>query len=153
MLSARMSDRWDRLLDVKRVTLADQLMTEAAKILWEDLGTWPPPMEEIEAAGSREFASVLAPGSPVPPSAAYLEGIRLARFDLKREFEAFDEYVRNRRWTEVGLEDAHKPAVLLLSRYLTESLLALLERTQGRVKRADLVLALDRLQVRFEAVA
>lgn len=147
-----MSSRWDRLLDVKRVTLVDQLMTEAAKILWEDLGTWPPPLEEVEAAGSREFADVLASDSAVPPRTAFLEGIRLARHDLLREFEVFDEYVRNRRWVAAGLEDAHKPAILFLARYLTESLLALREKTEGRVKRADLVLALDRLQVRFEAL-
>lgn len=147
-----MSSRWDRLLDVKRVTLLDQLMTEAAKVLWEDLGTWPPPLEEVEAAGAREHAEVLAPGSPVPPPAAFLEGIRLARWDLTREFEAFDEYVRNRRWREAALEDSHKPAILFLARYLTESLLALGESTGGRAKRTDLVLALDRLRGRFEAV-
>lgn len=148
-----MSSRWDRILDVKRVTLVDQLMTEAAKILWEDFGTWPPPIEEIEAAGQREFAEMLAPGAPVPPRVAFLEGIRLARLDLRREFEAFDDYVRNRRWSEVGLEDADKPAILFLARYLTESLLALREATGGRAKREDLVLALDRLQKRFEVTA
>lgn len=153
MLTGAMSSRWDRILDVKRTTLVDQLMTEAAKVLWEDLGTWPPPLEEIEAAGQREFATVLAAGSPLPPRAAFLEGIRLARLDLRREFEAFDEYVRNRRWGEAGLEDADKPAILFLARYLTESLLSLREATAGRAKRQDLVLALDRLQRRFEVVA
>lgn len=153
MLDVRMSSRWDRILDVKRTTLVDQLMTEAAKILWEDLGTWPPPIEEMDGPGEREFPAVLAAGSPVPPRAAFLEGIRLARFDLRREFEAFDEYVRNRRWSEAGLEDSHKPAILFLTRYLTEALLSLREATGGRAKREDLVLALDRLQKRFEAVA
>ena len=148
-----MSSRWERILDVKRTTLVDQLMTEAAKILWEDLGTWPPPVEEVEAAGEREFAALLAPGSPVPPRVAFLEGIRLARHDLLREFEAFDDYVRNRRWTEAGLEDADKPALLFLTRYLTESLLSLREATGGRARREDLVLALDRLKKRFEVVA
>lgn len=148
-----MSNRWDRILDLKRVTLVDQMMTETAKILWEDLGTWPPPLQEIEAAGAREFAALLAPNSAVPKRNVYLEGIRLSRLDLQREFEAFDEYVRNRKWLDASLDDTDKPAILFIASYLTESLLGLAEVTQGRVKRKDLVLALDRLQVKFERVA
>ena len=148
-----MGSRWDRMLDLKRVTLADQLMTEAAKILWEDFGSWPPPIESVEPAGAREFKEILAPGSRPPPRAAYLEAIRLARWDLAHEFEAFDDYVRTRRWTEAGLEERHRTVILFLTRYLTESLLALREATEGRVKRTDLALALDRLQKRFETVS
>ena len=142
-----MSSRWDRL-DIRRVTLMDQLMTEASKILWDQLGTWPPPFE-LERAD----ATVPAADSPVPPTAAFVAGIRLARWDLQREFEAFDDWIRNRRWTEVGLDDRHKPSILFLASWLTESMLALQDATQGRAKRPDLVLALDRLQKKFEAVA
>lgn len=146
---------WERL-DIRRVTIADQLMTEASKLLFDELGTWPPAVERVPVdRGGRpqEFADVLAPGSPVPPRAAYVEAIRLARWDLRRDFEAFDDYVRNRRWTEADLEDANKPQVLFLASYLTESLLALQEATEGRVKRADLVAALDRLEKRFLVTA
>src|SRR5688500_12549182 len=76
-------DRWEQA--IRRTTLADQLMSEVAKVLWEDLGNWPPPIEEVEAAGQRQYAELLAPGSPVPPRAAYVEGIRLAGWDLERE--------------------------------------------------------------------
>lgn len=148
-----MSNRWDRLLDLKRVTLVDQLMTETAKILWEDLGTWPPPLQELEAAGKREFAALLAPDSAVPKRNVYVEGIRLARWDLQRDFDAFDEYVRNRKYLDASLDDTDKPAILFIASFLTESLLALSEVTEGRVKRTDLVLALDRLQRKFETVA
>lgn len=146
---------WERL-DIRRVTILDQLMTEAAKLLFEELGTWPPAVEEVAVdRGGRpgEFSEILAPGSPVPPRAAFVEGIRLARWDLQREFDAFDEYVRNRRWSEAGLDDANKPQILFLASYLTESLLALKEATGGRVKRDDLATALDRLQKRFELAA
>lgn len=128
-------------------------MTEAAKQLWDDLGTWPPPIQELESAGARAHGDVLAEGSPVPPRAAYREGIKLARWDLQREFDAFDDYVRNRRWTDAQLVDAHKPVLLFLASYLTESLLALREATQGRVKRDDLVVALDRLDKYFEVAS
>lgn len=148
-----MNRRWERILDSKPTTLVDHLMTEAAKTLWEELGSWPPPIEELELAGARAHGDVLSPGSPVPPRGAYREAIRLARWDLQREFEAFDDYVRNRRWTAAQLADGDKPAILFLASYLTESLLALREATGGRVKRDDLVVALDRLDKFFEVAA
>ena len=141
-------DRWEQA--IRRTTLADQLMSEVAKVLWEDLGHWPPPIEEVEAAGQRQYAELLSPGSPVPPRAAYTEGIRLAGWDLQREFEAFDDYVRNRRWTEAGLSDTDKTAILFLASYMTESLLQLMDATAGRVKRKDLLVALERLKKRYE---
>lgn len=143
------SSRWDRLLDVRKVTLIDHLMTEAAKILVKDLEGWPPPVETLDVELSAAYARILAPGAPRPPHAAILEGIRLARWDLQRDFEAFDDYVRNRRWTERDLEDEHRDAMLFVSRWLIEHLLALGEATEGRVKRPQMIDCLDRIQGRL----
>lgn len=148
-----MNRRWERILDSKPVTLVDQLMTEAAKTLWSELGSWPPPIQELELAGARSHGDVLKPDSPVPPRAAFREAIKLARWDLEREFDAFDEYVRNRRWEAAGLAESHKPALLFLTAYLTESLLALREATEGRVKRGDLLVALERLDKFYEVAS
>jgi len=142
-----MSSRWDRLLDLKRLTLVDALMTEAAKTLAEELlRDWPPAVEGLDVDTGREFSALFAVGAQRPPSAAFREGLRLARWDLQRDFDAYDDYVRNRRWAEQGLDDEQKTALLFLSRYFVEQMLSLGEATDGRVKRKDMVVALERLE-------
>lgn len=143
------SSRWERLLDLRKVTLAEHLMTEAAKILAKDLEGWPPPVESIDAELGAAYAPLLAENAPRPPHAAILEGIRLARWDLQRDFEAFDDYVRNRRWSEHGLGDEQRDALLFVSRWLIEHLLALGEATEGRVKRPQMIDGLDQIQRRL----
>jgi hypothetical protein len=145
-----MSTRWDHLLDRKALTLVDALMTEIAKQLAEELlGGWPPPVESLDAQTGAEFAAVLAPGAPRPPSAVLLEAVRLARWDLLREHDAFDDYVRNQRWRERNLDDGLRPAILFVARWLVEQTLSLGDATEGRVKRKDLVVAIDRLEKRL----
>ena len=142
-----MSSRWDRLLDLKTLTLVDALMTEASKVMAETLlGDWPPAIEGLDEATGAEFASIFAKDSKRPPIAAFFEATKLARFDLQRDFEAFDDYVRNERWTEAGLGTEHKTAILFLTRWIVEEALSLGEATDGRVRRKDMVAAVDRLE-------
>lgn len=139
---------WERL-DIRRMTLVDALMTEAAKVIAEDLLAWPPAVHDLDAKAAAEFSTLLEPGTPRPPITALVEGVRLARWDLEHEFDAFDDYVRNRRWTEHGLADDQKPVLLFLSRWIPLHLDALRDATEGRVKRKDLVVCLDRLEKRL----
>lgn len=142
-----MGSRWDRLFDLRTLTLVDALMTEAAKVMAEELlQKWPPPVEGVDLAAGSEFGSIFEEGSERPPAAAYLEAVRLARLDLAHEADAFDDYVRNRRWKEHGLGDEHRTALLFLSRWIQEQLLSLGEATDGRVRRKDMQAALDRLE-------
>jgi hypothetical protein len=67
------------------------------------------------------------------------ESLRLATWELQREFDAYDDYMRNKRWEERGLTAADKPALLFVSRWLVEQLLALSESTEGRVGRPLLI--------------
>ena len=140
-----MGSRWDRLLDVRKVTLVDHLLTEAAKVVVKDLETWPPPVESMEPETREKFAAVFAPDQPAPPRAAILESFRLARWDLERNFEAYEDYVRNRRWTEHDLADEHRDVLLFVSRWLVEHLLSLGEATEGRIKRPQMIVCLDRI--------
>ncbi len=143
-----MSSRWDRLLDLKTLTLVDALMAEASKVLAEELlGSFPPPVEGLDLAVAREFSGIFAPDAEPPPAiASRREAIRLARWDLAREFDAFDDYIRNRRYREHGLEEEHRTAVLFLCRWLVEQMLTLGDSTNGRVTRKDMLAGLDRLE-------
>jgi len=138
-------------LEQKPIPLIEHLLEEVAKLLANDLRLWPPPIEELAPLVSEDFQSIAGGERPQPPREAYRQSFQLARWELLREFAAYDDYIRNRRWTEQGLSPAHKSELLYLSRWMVEKLLLLQEQTQGRVNRDQLADCLGRAQAYFEA--
>ena len=137
--------RWERLLEQKPIPLREHLLDEAARLIAAELARWPLPVGELDLPTGRAFAGLLSGESPRPRPEVFREAIRLARWDIDRRAEDSDVYFRNRRYTDAGLIDAERPALLLVSRWLVEQLLALGEATQGRVRRPDMAAVLDRL--------
>jgi hypothetical protein len=143
---AEMTSRWDRLLGQKPISLSEHLAQEAARHLATELRRWPLPVEALEPEASHEVVELLGPDSPRPPAEAFTAALQLARWDLERQHEAYDDYMRNRRYLEVGLVEADRPALLLVSRWVLEQLLALSEATGGRVDRKALVSIIERIR-------
>jgi hypothetical protein len=140
--------RWDLLLDRKPVDLQEHLVEEVSKLLAADLDGWPLPIQELDLETGRRFSGLVTGEVPRPAEAVFTESFRLARWELEREVAAVDDYMRNERWAQAGLAPADKPALLFISRWLTEQLLSLSEATEGRVKRPRLVDCLDRIRRR-----
>jgi hypothetical protein len=140
-----MTSRWDRLLEQKPVSLSEHLANEAARHLSAELRRWPLPVEALEPGASHEVIELLGPDSPRPPAEVFTAALQLARWDLEREHEAYDDYMRNRRYLEAGLVEADRPALLLVSRWVLEQLFALTEATGGRVSRKALVSIIERI--------
>jgi hypothetical protein len=147
-----MPSRWDHLFDRKPVSLTEHLVEEVSKLLAADLAQWPLPVQELDIATGRAFAPLLDARSARPSGPVFTEAFRLARWDLERQVDASDDYVRNRRWMEHGLTPEDKLALLFISRWLVEQLLALREATEGRVSRKMLVDCLDRMGSRSKSV-
>ncbi|MEN9800844.1 MAG: hypothetical protein RL653_4541 [Pseudomonadota bacterium] len=139
-------DRWSWVLEQKPRPVLEVLKDEVAKLLEKELRRWPLPVEELDPAYAARHASAFALDAPRPALAVYRQAFLLARWELEREVLAVDEYFRNERYLEAGLGPTDKPALLVLSRWLTEQMLALAEATAGRVKRPDLVDMLERTQ-------
>ena len=142
-----MSDRWERILDRKPVSLQEHLLDEAAKLLLVELTQWPLPVEEIDQHTGTGIAELLAPDAPHPSPAVLAAALKLARWDLDREHEAYDDFMRNRRYQEAGITDRERPVLLFVSRWVLEQLLALSDATDGRVDRRALLRLVDRLEV------
>jgi hypothetical protein len=136
--------KWERLLDTKPIPLIDHLVEEAAKLLAADFATWPLPVQELDPVTGAGFAPLLEPGSVPPDDRAYGEAFQLTRWELEHDLDAYDDYMRNRRWMERGLPPESKTVLLLLSRWLYEQLTSLAEATGNRVKRKHLALILER---------
>ena len=111
-----MTNRWERLLEQKPVPLQQHLLDEAARLLLGELGRWPLPVTEIDPRTGRRMADLLGPDSARPSPAVFPEALRLVRWELGREHEVYDEYMRNRRYQETGIPEGERPALLLVSR-------------------------------------
>lgn len=141
-----MSNRWERILDQKPVPLQQYLLAEAARLLLDELGRWPLPVEEIDQRTGAGMAALLGPEAPRPSPAVFSAALRLVRWELEREHDAYDDYMRNRRYLEVGIPERERPVLLLVSRWVFEQLLALSEATGGRVDRRALLGVVERLE-------
>ena len=144
--SRGVSDRWERILDQKPVALREHLLDEAAKLLLVELRQWPLPVEEIEEQTGAGLAELFAPDAPRPSPAVLAAALKLARWDLDREHEAYDDFMRNRRYQEAGITDRERPVLLFVSRWVLEQLLSLSDATDGQVDRPDLLELVDRLE-------
>lgn len=133
------SSKWDAVLEQKPVPLSEHLLVECSKLFAKDLSTWPPPIDEVTGPD----AALLASQPPAPGRELMREAFKLARFDLQRDLDAYDDYMRNERWGEHGLTAAEKPLLLFMSRFMQEQLLGLGDATEGRVNRKAMLRVLD----------
>jgi hypothetical protein len=149
-----MAGRWDFLYEVKPVPLREHLVEELGRLVAEDLSRWPLAVESFAIPGeATRFAPLLEGGAPRPGPAVFRAAFLLARLELERELEQIDDYMRNERWRPGVHPGAAYDAMILISRYLTEQMLSVLERTGGRVPRARLVECLRRAEQRLIAGA
>jgi hypothetical protein len=139
------SDRWERVLDQKPVSLRDHLLDEAAKVLLVELRQWPLAIEEVDEQTGAGIAELFAPDAPRPSPAVLAAALKLARWDLDREHEAYDDFMRNRRYQEAGITERERPVLLFVSRWVLEQLMSLSDATDGRIDRQALLSLVDRL--------
>jgi hypothetical protein len=141
--------KWDLILDQKPIPLLAHLLEEVAKIFARDLGHWPPRVEDFDPQTGRKLSDLLAESPLAPDPRLYREAFVLTRFDLGRELEASDDYLRNQRWMASGLPAKDRGMLLFLSRFMAEQLLGLAEATEGRVTRPHLLDVLARTERHF----
>jgi hypothetical protein len=136
--------RWDFLHDVERQPVKGGILERFAEALAGDLRAWPPPFESHVAPELlRRWAAGL---ERRPPDAVVRLALELARLDLGREVEAYEERVRNAA-PRACRGEADEAALHLLERLASEACLDLKERAEGaRLSRADLAGALERVE-------
>ena len=146
-----MIGRWERILESKPIPVIDHLVAEVGKLLAKDLAQWPLPIEELDVKLEPSFAPLLLPGAKRPEHRVFTEALRLTRWEVAREFDAYDDYVRNKRYLAAGVVEADRPALLLISRYVVEQLLSLGEATQNRINRKRMIEVTNHLETALNA--
>ncbi len=124
---------------------------ELGKELANQTRHWPPSTITPNEVGAH-FAPLLAPGAPRPSFTAVTEALRRLRWELERDFIAADNYARTERLIEACPLPYDQLASDMLLAYFLEAHLGLVEATQNRVKRKDLLFGLDDFAARLGAV-
>lgn len=143
--------KWERVLNSKPLPVLEHLLDEAARLFATDLSAWPPSIDEFDPATGPTVATLIRETPERPDARLYAEAFRLTRIDLSRELEAYDDYFRNQRYLESGLEPKDKGLLLFVSRFMAEQLLGLSEATAGRVSRPKLLEILEKTRRYFFA--
>ncbi len=144
--------RWDWVYDLKSQPIGDYLLDKLAEHLEEDVRHFPPDVDAWEdAATQARFEPLLRTGKQ-PSELAVRTAIWLVQADLRREFEAVDEFMRNG-----GLDDRlgspdDRELCRFLWRFLEDKVLAFAEASQSRFKRAELAEAMAKLERRLYRV-
>ncbi len=147
-----MASRWDYIYDLKPVALHEHFIQEAAKLLVDELKAWPLDISEWSSgADEARYRELMLPESPRPDDKVYAAAFLLASLELQREYEQIDDFMRNERWRAYTPPGRDYDAMQLLSKYLMEKMLAIIEATEGRIKRQQLVDLLARAEKRLLA--
>jgi len=139
--------RFDRLYDLQRQPVRQVIAERFAEDLARLLSAWPPPFVEWVSDELRRRWSAGMEGQPRP--AVLRLALRLAKLDLRREFEA-EERLLSEEGPAAFQSPAEEAAGHLLLRFVTEKCLGLKEWAEGaRLSRDDLVSIVERVERRL----
>lgn len=139
-------NRWEWLEGLKPespITVAVRYMAEQIS---KELTRWPPEVMPTEGQETTGYSELLMPGSPRPVLAAYGEAIKRARWELARDFDAIDFYERNHHLAQACPSARDQKASEFIQHYILESFFTLMEKTEYRVKRKDVLAGVDLLE-------
>jgi hypothetical protein len=139
--------RWDFLYDRQRQPVKEHLLERFAEELAGQLRAWPPPFGEFVSV---PLMKRWAEGLERRPSDEVLRlSLELARLDLGRETEAYEERMRNAE-PRTCRGEADRAALQLVAFLVVEECLELKERAEGaRLGRPDLVKAVELVERRL----
>ena len=133
--------RWDHLYDLQKQPVKEVILARFADELADRLRAWPP--ADLEWL-SDELRARHAAGLATRPRDEVLRlALELARLDLLREHEAYDEAMRNRAPAACPAP-GELAALQLLALYVGEECLGLKDWAEGsKLTRTDMAHAVD----------
>lgn len=146
-------DSWEWLEGLRPESTIATTVKHLAKMIAGDLERWPPAVSPAEGRGASRFAEVLDPEARRPSAAAFTEATRRAAWELSRDYDALGFYDRNQRLAEACPSAFDQVASEFIEHYILEAFLTLIEKTENRVKRKDVLAGVVLLGRRFAAAA
>ncbi len=141
--------RWDYLYEKQPIELKTYVLDQVADQIVTELRGWPPHTEGWEDAREEaRFAAVLARPSP-PGLDTFRVGLELARLDLLHEIEVIDRFWDSPEARTLLPDDIERDSAQFLWRWLIVSALEFQEWAQGKFKRQDLVVLIEKIEDRM----
>lgn len=145
------SNPWEWLYEREAQPLKAYVLDEVARQLAAAVERFPPDIDAFERPEvERRFALVLAENRGRPSLPCVRVALKLYRWDLEREIELIDRYVKGGHLeAEAHLSRLEWELAQLLWQYWLDQTLAFSEYAQGKFRRAELTGLADRLWQRL----
>jgi hypothetical protein len=141
--------RWDYILEQKPQELKDYVLDQVADQLAQDLRDFPPPIEEwLDQALKARYQKVVARLGK-PELETYRVACELAREEMLREYELIDRFCRSPEYRALLPNELEEQTAHFMTRYLVDSALAFQEHVNGKFKRLELVLLIEKVEDRL----
>jgi hypothetical protein len=141
--------RWDHILDQKPQELKDYVLDKVAEQMVEDLRNFPPRIEEwLDASMQSRYAKVLSRLGR-PELDTYRVACELAREEMLHEYELIDRFCRSDEYRRLLPDELEEQTAHFMTRYLVDSALAFQEYAQGKFRRRDLVMLMEKVEDRL----
>lgn len=130
--------------------LKDYVLDEVTKRLAAAVEEYPPLIEEWEREDWRlRFAPLLAKASGPPDTRIVRCALKLFRWELQRDYDAIDGYMRGAHHSEYGLGPEELETAIFLWQYWLEETLSFKDYAQEKFLWRELIDLADRLQERL----
>lgn len=142
-------DRWEWLEGVRRESAISVAVKQLAGLVADEVLRWPPRVALAEGHFQNRFGEILAPGAARPSRRAFEEALRCARWEIARDFAAIDFYERNGQRGKACSSRRDLLASEFIEQYILEAFFVLMEKTDSRVKRKDVLVGIDWVERRI----
>lgn len=130
--------------------LKEYVLDEVAKLLAQAVEEFPPRIEEWEREDvRRRFEPLLAEAAGRPEKPVVRVALKLFSWELERDVEAIDDYMRNERWQSEQLSPRDRELAIFLWQHWTEQTLSFKDYAGDKFRWAELRGLGDRLQTRL----
>ena len=141
---------YEWLYEREKQPLKEYVLDEVAKHLSRAVEAFPPSIEEWENEELRtRYAPLLATVTQRPRVGVVRVALRLYRWELERDVEAIDHYMRNQHWAAEELSPIELEVATFLWQYWLDQTLAFKEYVQEKFRWRELLGLADRMQVRL----
>ena len=141
--------RWERILEQKPQELKDYVLDQVADQLTDDLRNFPPPIEEWLDEGLKARYARVVSRVDKPELETYRVACELAREEMLREYELIDRFCRSPEYRHLLPNELEEQTAHFITRYLVDSALTFQEFAEGKFKRRELAVLMEKIEDRL----
>ncbi len=141
---------YEWIYETESQPLKEYVLDVVAKQLAIAAEQFPPRVEEWERPDLQaRFAPLLEKTFGRPRLGVLRVSLKLYRWELEREVEAIDQFMRNNGWEDESLDPTEVETAIFLWHYWVDQTLAFKEYAGNKFKHAELIGLADRIEVQL----